>query len=111
MLGLIGAIFHIIGGLFFIFFGAFLAAFGLGGLVPGAPLGSVEVLAGIGLIFIALPVIFIVLAFLGAFWMNSWDKRRTTYGGILTLIIAIIAFPTLWGLFIGSLLGFIYVTQ
>ncbi len=108
VLGLIGAIFHLIGGLAFIFIGTLFAGFGLGGLIPpDAPPGSQGLLAGIGFALIAVAVIFIILAFLGAFWMYSGDKRRTTYGGILTLIIAIIAFPTLWGLFIGSLLGFI----
>ncbi|MFQ5919982.1 MAG: hypothetical protein ACE5I4_08085 [Thermoplasmata archaeon] len=107
MLGLVGAIFHLIGGVAFIFLGALLAGFGLGGLIPGAPTGSEGLLAGLGIAFVALAVIFIVLAFLGAFWMYSGDKRKTTYGGILTLIIAIIAFPTFWGFFIGSLLGFI----
>ncbi len=102
MLGLIGAIFHLIGGLAFIFIGTIFAGFGFAGLIPDAPL-----LAGIGFALIAVAVIFILLAFLGAFWMYSGDKTRTTYGGILTLIVAIIAFPTLWGLFIGSLLGFI----
>ncbi len=108
VLGLIGAIFHLIGGLAFIFIGTLLAGFGFGGQIPpGAPPGSAEALAGIGFGLIAVAVIFIILAFLGAFWMYSGDKRRTTYGGVLTLIVAIIAFPTLWGLFIGSLLGFI----
>lgn len=106
VLGLVGAIFHLIGGLAFIFLGTLMAGIGFAG-IPGAPSGTTEMLAGVGLVFIALPVIFIVLAFLGAFWMYSGDKRKTTYGGILTLIIAIIAFPTIWGIFIGSLLGFI----
>jgi len=107
VLGLIGAIFHLIGGLAFIFIGTLFAGFGFAGLIPDAPPGSQGLLAGIGFALIAVAVIFIILAFLGAVWMYSGDKRKTTYGGILTLIIAIIAFPTLWGLFIGSLLGFI----
>ena len=107
VLGLIGAIFHLIGGLAFIFIGTLFAGFGLGGLIPDAPPGSEGALVGLGFALIAVALIFIILAFLGAFWMYSGDKRRTMYGGVLTLIIAIIAFPTLWGLFIGSLLGFI----
>ena len=107
MLGLIGAIFHLIGGLAFIFVGTLFAGFGLGGFPPDTPLVIPGGFAGIGFALIAAAVIFIILAFLGAFWMYSGDKTRTTYGGVLTLIVAIIALPTLWGLFIGSLLGFI----
>ncbi|MCJ2531337.1 MAG: hypothetical protein LN413_03325 [Candidatus Thermoplasmatota archaeon] len=104
VLGLVGAIFHLIGGLVFIFVGTLFLGFAG---IPGTGAGTPEMFAGIGLVLIALPVIFIVLAFLGAFWMYSGDKRRTTYGGVLTLIISIVAFATLWGLFLGSLLGFI----
>lgn len=107
MLGLIAAIFHLIGGLFFIFFGTIFAFVGLGGVIPDAPPGSQQFLAGFGLVLVALAVVFIVLAFLGAVWMYSGDKSKTTWGGVLTLVIAIIALPTLWGVFIGSLLGFI----
>ena len=54
-----------------------------------------------------LAVIFIVLAFLGAFWLYSGDKTKTMYGGVVTLIIAIVALPTIWGLYLGSILGFV----
>ncbi|MEE9592569.1 MAG: hypothetical protein V3W28_03195 [Thermoplasmata archaeon] len=85
------------------------AFLGFGGVIPEVPPGQVipAGLAGIGLVLVAAAVIFIVLAFLGAFWMYSGQKSKTTWGAVLTLVIAIIALPTLWGVFIGSLLGFI----
>ncbi len=81
--------------------------FGFMGFMPGMTPFTPEALAGLGLLFIALAVIFIVLAFLGAFWLYSGDKTKTMYGGIVTLVIAIIAFPTIWGLVVGSILGFV----
>lgn len=98
VLALIGAIFHLIGGALVVFIAVGMTAVGLFGFLP--------MVAG-GLLIGGVAILFIVLAFLGAFWMNSTDKGSVTRGGIVTLVIAIIALPTLWGFFIGSLLGFI----
>ncbi len=97
MLALIGAIFHTIGGIIFIA-GTIV---GLG--VAGFAYGTTLLFYGLS----GLAVIFIVLAFLGAFWLYSGDKMKTMYGGVVTLIIAIVALPTIWGLYLGSILGFI----
>ncbi len=92
VLALIGAIFHTIGGITMATLGAFFAFL---------------VFPGLGLLLTGLAIVFIVLAFLGVYWLYTGNKTQVTYGGVLTLVIAIVAFPTIWGFFIGSLLGFI----
>ncbi len=92
VLALIGAIFHTIGGIVMATAGAFIAFL---------------VFPGLGLLLTGLAIVFIVLAFLGVYWLYTGNKTQVTYGGVLTLVIAVIAFPTIWGFFVGSLLGFI----
>ena len=56
------------------------------------------------LVWIALAAVILVLSFLGASWINSSDPSRVKSGSIVVLVAALIAFPTLWGFGLGSLL-------
>lgn len=47
------------------------------------------------------------LSFLAAYWIGSRVEDKVRAGSIIALVIAILAFPTMWGLAIGSLLLFI----
>lgn len=100
VLALIAAILHLIIGIGLATIAAFAATLGILG---GLGLGGLAV----SIAFLAWTVAVIVLAFVGAFWLYSGDKTRTTYGGILTLLVAFLALPTLWGFGLGFLLGLI----
>jgi hypothetical protein len=52
-------------------------------------------------------VIVIALGVYGAVLMNSTQVGRVRMGATLVLIASIIAFPTMWGFMIGSLLMFV----
>jgi hypothetical protein len=54
-----------------------------------------------------LSAIVIVLGAVGVLWMNTADPGRVREGATLVLIASIIAFPTMFGFVIGSLLMFI----
>jgi len=43
----------------------------------------------------------------GTFLMNSVDIEKVRTGATLVLVASVVAFPTMWGFFIGSLLMFI----
>ncbi|MEE9237307.1 MAG: hypothetical protein V3U52_05920 [Thermoplasmata archaeon] len=101
VLALIGAIFYTIGGVVMAVVVATAGALGFLVFLGSGPFPA------LGLLLTALAIVFIVLAFLGVYWLYTGNKTQVVYGGVLTLVIAIIAFPTIWGFFIGSLLGFI----
>ncbi len=98
VLALLGAIFHLIAGGFVLLLATVTTVVGFTIFPP---------LAAGGLLVTLVVGIFIILAFLGAIWMYSGDRRRVSQGAVLTLLISILALPTLWGFIIGSLLGFI----
>jgi len=52
-------------------------------------------------------VAIVALGFYGALLMNSSSLARVRMGSTLVLIASIIAFPTMWGFLIGSLLMFV----
>jgi len=56
------------------------------------------------LVWVALAAVILVLSFWGASWINSTDPSRVRSGSVIVLVAALIAFPTLWGLGLGSLL-------
>lgn len=56
------------------------------------------------LIWVALAAVILVLSFLGASWINSANPSRVKSGSTVVLVAALIAFPTLWGFGVGSLL-------
>jgi hypothetical protein len=64
-------------------------------------------MAGWVLLWLASAVVVVVMGLLGVLMMNSPSVSRVRAGSVIVLLVAIIAFPTLWGLFIGSLLMFI----
>lgn len=57
--------------------------------------------------WIGLAGVVIVASIVGIFWMNSSDLERVRTGSALVLIASLLAFPTIWGFFVGSLLMFI----
>lgn len=59
------------------------------------------------ILWAGLAIIMTTLGILGALWMNSSDLYRVHTGSTLVLIAAVLAFPTMWGFMIGSLLMFI----
>jgi len=56
------------------------------------------------LIWVALAAVILVLSFWGASWINSGDPSRVRSGSVIVLVAGLIAFPTLWGFGVGSLL-------
>lgn len=59
------------------------------------------------LIWLISAVIVIALGVYGAVLMNSTQVGRVRMGATLVLVASIIAFPTMWGFMIGSLLMFV----
>ncbi|HEY4822960.1 MAG TPA: hypothetical protein VIH83_04665 [Candidatus Bathyarchaeia archaeon] len=53
---------------------------------------------------LALTAMVIGLGVLGALWMNTSDLSRLRTGSTLVLIASVIAFPTMFGFMVGSLL-------
>lgn len=49
-------------------------------------------------------VVVMILGVLGVIWMNSINLSRVRAGSIMVLIASLIAFPTMFGFMIGSLL-------
>lgn len=60
-----------------------------------------------GFVWLILALVVIGLGAYGAVLMNSADISKVRTGSTLVLIVSIIAFPTMWGFLIGSLLMFI----
>ncbi|MCL5066960.1 MAG: hypothetical protein M1368_01230 [Thaumarchaeota archaeon] len=54
--------------------------------------------------FIIFAAVEIALGVLGVLWMNTANLSRIRTGSVFVLIASIIAFPTMWGFMIGSLL-------
>ncbi len=72
-----------------------------GGGWPWGSFGFSPFWFGFFIIFAAVEIAFGVL---GVIWMNSANISRIRTGSIFVLIASIIAFPTMWGFVIGSLL-------
>lgn len=49
----------------------------------------------------------LALGTLGVLWLNTADPQRVRTGATLVLIAAVLAFPTMFGFLIGSLLMFV----
>lgn len=58
-------------------------------------------------VLIILTAIVIGVGTVGVLWMNTTDLRRVRDGATLVLIASIIAFPTMFGFVVGSILMFI----
>ena len=76
----------------------------LGGVL--AAVGFSFVFGGLGAIFGIVGVIFGLIVILGAVMLYQKPQSHTMWG-VVILILSIIAFPSLWGFGIGSLLAFI----
>jgi len=76
----------------------------LGGVL--ATVGFSFVFGGLGAIFGIVGVIFGLIVILGAVMLYQKPQSHTMWG-VVILILSIIAFPSLWGFGIGSLLAFI----
>jgi hypothetical protein len=59
---------------------------------------------GLAGIWIIISVISIVLGTVGVMWMKSAKIGKLRSGAVLVLVAAIVAFPTMWGFWIGSIL-------
>lgn len=110
-LSLIGLALQVVGGIFF----AYTMFYGWGGSWgPGMMMGPWMMMGGpwsAGFLWAPLSAVFVVvviaLGILGAAWMNSLDLNRVRTGSTLVLVASIIAFPTMFGFMLGSLLMFI----
>ena len=58
-------------------------------------------------IWLAITAVVIGLGVMGVLWMNSADVNKFRSGAIVLLVAAIVAFPTMWGFGIGSILMFV----
>ncbi len=76
----------------------------LGGVL--ATVGFSFVFGGLGAIFGIVGVIFGLIVILGAVMLYQKPQSHTMWG-VVILILSIVAFPSLWGFGIGSLLAFI----
>lgn len=92
VLALLATIIHMIIGIFFILGSAFFVA---------------AFFPGLGTIFIVSVIVIIVLALWGTAWLYTFDETRATYGGVITVVVSVVALPTAWGFGIGSILGLI----
>ncbi|MFQ5761510.1 MAG: hypothetical protein ACE5PO_00610 [Candidatus Bathyarchaeia archaeon] len=57
--------------------------------------------------FIGFGILALALGMLGVLWLNTSDVSRVKTGATLVLVASIIAFPTMFGFVIGSVLMFI----
>lgn len=60
-----------------------------------------------GILWLILAVVIVAVGVYGAVLINSANLRRVRMGATLVLVASIIAFPTMWGFVIGSLLMFV----
>lgn len=89
-MALVGAVFHGLGGL----------------LVARVDALQFMSLAPQGYFHWALAGAFVAFAVVGASLLFQGRPRQVAYGAAVTLAVALFALPTVWGLFIGSALGF-----
>jgi hypothetical protein len=116
---MIGVAFQAIATLFVVYMAAFftavrsgwqdltpdwMAPWGMGHWMSGRPFTNHPIL---GFIWVILALVVIGLGAYGALLMNSSRIGKVRTGSTLVLIVSLIAFPTMWGFMIGSLLMFI----
>ena len=58
-------------------------------------------------LWLVVAVVAVALGILGVVWMNSNSIGRVRNGSVLVLIAAVVAFPMMWGFWIGSVLMFV----
>lgn len=111
-LSVIGLALQAVGAVFFAY--SMLYGWGGGFWGPGMMMGPWMMMGGSwfgGALWSPLSSIFavavIALGVLGVFWMNASELSMVRTGSALVLVASIIAFPTMFGFMIGSLLMFI----
>ena len=111
-LSAVGLAFQGVGGLLFVYMISSYSQFGgfgwRGMMGPWMIFGGWPLMFGYSPLWLAFLVAFaaaeITLGVLGVLWMNAANLSRIRTGSVLVLIASIIAFPTMWGFMIGSLL-------
>ena len=104
-LSTVGLALQALGGLFFVYAVSYSSSYGFFG--PGMMFGGPWMFGFFSYWFPLLAIlagIEIVLGVLGVLWMNTTSLSRVRTGSILVLVASIIAFPTMFGFMIGSLL-------
>ncbi len=111
-LSAIGLAFQAMGGLFLayaVFYPQPYGFFGAGMMGPWMMLGG-PWMGGYSYWFpflVVLGAVEVALGVLGVLWMNSPNLNEIRTGSTLVLVASIIAFPTMFGFMVGSLLMFI----
>lgn len=75
--------------------------------VPGTAARPLSGLVGIFVLWLVAAAALLLLGAAATSMLNSPDPGRVRLGSLLVLAVAVLAFPTLWGLFVGSLLMFV----
>ncbi len=108
-LSLIGLALQAVGAIFLSY--AVYYGWGFGPWGPGMMMGPWMMMGGpwsAGLLWsllsAVLTAIVIALGVLGVHWMNTADLSRVRTGSTLVLVASVIAFPTMFGFMLGSLL-------
>ncbi len=109
-LGLIGVLFQVIGFVLIAIFGPFGLMGGYGMMGRYAPMmgwyPSSFGWSWMSLVWLIIGGAIVAFSFYGLKLLNSTNPSSIHSGAVLLLILAIIAFPTMWGLMIGSALMF-----
>ncbi len=104
-----GLAFQVLGGLMFAYFVSYLPSYGFGfGMMGPWMMFGWPRMAGYFSYWLpvlaVLSVAEITLAVIGVVWMNTTALSRVRTGSVLVLVASIIAFPTMFGFMVGSLL-------
>lgn len=105
LLSLVGLLFHVVLVAFVVVFVTLAAGppFEVPGTAPRPLSGQV----GIFVLWLVAAAAILLLGAAGTSLLNGVDPGRVRLGALLVLAVAMLAFPTLWGLFVGSLLMFV----
>ena len=109
-LSAIGLAFQALGGLFFVYAISYSSSYGFFGsemMGPWMMFGGPWMFGSYFYwfpLFAILAAAEIALGVLGVLWMNGTNLSKVRTGSTLVLVASIIAFPTMFGLMIGSLL-------
>ena len=108
----VGLAFQGIGGLLLVYIVSFSSSnygyFGFGMMGPWMMFGGWPWMFGFSpfwfVFFIIFAAVEIAFAVMGVLWMNTANIGKIRTGSVFVLVASIIAFPTMWGFMIGSLL-------
>ncbi len=109
-LALVGAILQVVGAVFYTYMVAYWWGYtwwgAMGPWMMGYGPWGYHAAVGYGwwLFSLAFLVLVVGLGFAGAFFINNSNPDRVRTGSILVLVAAVLAFPTMFGLLVGSLL-------